>query len=122
MSARLKDFLDRTTCLENLPLLGEKSQTAGKIAGILITGHEDGALKTAMDIFVYLQQMGYILAPFGFTYRTHGAGNDAKTDNKFVKVDKKLEKEVRKVVSNVAETMRMGLETKLRDRIKPVCE
>jgi multimeric flavodoxin WrbA len=122
MSARLKDFLDRTTCLENLPILGEKSLTTGKVAGILVNGHEDGALKTAMDIFVYLQQLGYILAPFGFTYRTHGAGNDAKTDNKFIKGDKKLGAEVRKVVSNVVETMNMGLETKLKDRIKPVCE
>ncbi len=122
MSARLKDFLDRTTCLENLPILGEKSLTAGKVAGILITGHEDGAMKTAMDIFAYLQQLGYILAPFGFAYRTHGAGNDAKTDNKFIKGDKRLEKEVRGVVNNVVETMGEGLEKKLAERIRPVCE
>jgi hypothetical protein len=75
-----------------------------------------------MDIFAYLQQLGYLLAPYGFAYRTHGAGNDAKTDNKFIKDDKRMEKEVRGVVSNVVETMNMGLEAKLKDRIKPVCE
>jgi multimeric flavodoxin WrbA len=122
MSARLKDFLDRTTCLENLPVLGEKSLTADKVAGILITGHEDGALKTAMDIFVYLQQLGYILAPFGFAYRTHGAGNDANTDNKFIKGDKKLRDDIQKVVDNVTELIKEDLEKKLADRIKPVCE
>ena len=121
MSARLKDFLDRTTCLQNLGLLGKKSLTAGKIVGILINGHEDGAMKTAMDIFVYFQQMGYIFAPFGFTYRTHGAAYNAKTDNKFLKNDKKLKKEVYGVVSNVVEMLKQNLEAKLKGIIS-VCE
>lgn len=47
MSARLKAFLDRTTCMENLFHLNRPGLTAGKVAGILICGHEDGAMKTA---------------------------------------------------------------------------
>jgi len=78
MSARLKVFLDRTTCMENLYHLGKPGLTEGKIAGILVQGHEDGAIKTAMDIWLNFQQMGYVLAPFGIAWVTvqqqHGPG------------------------------------------------
>ncbi len=122
MSARLKDFLDRLNCIQNQCLLGKESLTSGKILGILINGHEDGAMKTAMDIFVYFQQMGYVLAPFGFTYSTHGAGNDTETDNKFFMQDIELKKEIDGVVNNVAEMMKLDLEDKLKGKIKCVCE
>lgn len=122
MSARLKDFLDRLTCLQNLYLLEKQGMTTGKVVGILVNGHEDGGVKTAMDIFLYFQQMGYVLAPFGFTYRTHGARYNAKTDNEFFENDERLKKEVGGVVSNVIETMKQDLETKLKDKIAPVSE
>ncbi len=122
MSARLKDFLDRLTCIENMPLLGKRAPCVGKIAGILINGHEDGAMKTAMDIFVYLQQMGFILAPFGFAYRTHGGQFNAKEDIGFFKGDEKIKKDVEGVVNNVAEMNKLGIEKKVQDRIKEVCE
>lgn len=122
MSARLKDFLDRLTCLQNLYLLEKQGMTTGKVVGILVNGHEDGGVKTAMDIFLYFQQMGYVLAPFGFTYRTHGAHYNAKTDNEFFENDERLKKEVEGVVSNVIETMKQDLETKLKDKIAPVSE
>lgn len=122
MSARLKDLLDRLTCLQNLYLLGKEGLTTGKVVGILVNGHEDGGIKTAMDIFLYFQQMGYVLAPFGFIYRTHGAQYNAKTDNNFFENDERLKKEVEGVVGNVIETMKQDLETKLRDKIVPVSE
>jgi multimeric flavodoxin WrbA/rubredoxin len=122
MSARLKDFLDRLTCLQNLSLIGKENLTYGKTLGILVDGHEDGALKTAFDIFTYFQQMGYIFAPFGFAYRTHRAGYDAKTDNEFFGSDKKIIKDVEGVVSNVIETIKLNLEEKLKDKIAYICE
>ncbi|MFA5247126.1 MAG: NAD(P)H-dependent oxidoreductase [Candidatus Micrarchaeia archaeon] len=122
MSARLKDFLDRLTCIQNLPLLGKESPTAGKAVAILVNGHEDGAMKTALDIFVYFQQMGYVLVPYGFAYRTHGAGRDAKTDNAFFKNDAFTKGQVVNVVGNLAEFIRMGVEQKSKNRIKPVAE
>lgn len=122
MSARLKDFLDRLTCLQNLYLLEKEGLTTGKVVGILVNGHEDGGVKTAMDIFLYFQQMGYVLAPFGFAYRTHGAQYNAKTDDDFFKNDERLKKEVEGIVNNVIETMNQDLETKLKDRIVPVSE
>jgi len=122
MSARLKDFLDRLTCIQNLPLLGKESPTVGKAVAILINGHEDGAMKTALDIFVYFQQMGYVLVPFGFGYRTHGAGRDAKTDNRFFKKDGMIKGQVTNVVGNLAEFIKMGVEQKSKKKIKPVAE
>jgi len=122
MSARLKDFMDRLTCIENQPVIGKKAPCTGKIAGILINGHEDGAMKTAMDIFVYLQQMGFILAPFGFAYRTHGAGNDTVSDNDFLSKDSKIKSDVDGVVNNVVEMIKLDVEKKIKPKIKEVCE
>ena len=122
MPAVLKDFLDRTTCLQNQCLLGKKSMTAGKVVGIIINGHEDGALKTAMDIFAYFQQMGYLLAPFGFAYKTHGAAFNAQTDHDFFAKDEKLKKDISGVVNNVVEMLKQDLEKKLDEKIKYVCE
>ncbi len=122
MSARLKDFLDRLTCIQNLSLLGKENLTYGKALGILIDGHEDGALKTAMDIFVYFQQMGYILAPFGFAYITHKAGYDAETDNTSFKENDKIRKDVEGVVNNVIEMISLNLEDKIKNKIRFVCE
>lgn len=122
MSARLKDFLDRLTAIQNACLLGKGSMTSGKVLGILINGHEDGALKTAMDIYVYFQQMGYVMAPYGFGYRTHGAAHKAESDREFFGKDKKMKEQVEGVVSNVAETMALDLEKRLAGRIRCVSE
>ena len=122
MSARLKDFLDRLTSVQNMCLLGKESMTTGKTVGILINGHEDGALKTAMDIFIYFQQMGFILAPYGFTYCTHGAENNAETDREFFANNEKLKKDVEGVVNNVIETIDTGIERKLKGKIFCISE
>ncbi len=79
-------------------------------------------MKPAMDIFVYFQQLGYVLAPFGFTYRTHGAEHDTKTDEEFFTNDDKLQREVDGVVNNVVETMLLDTESRIKDKIIPVCE
>ncbi len=122
MSARLKDFLDRLTCIQNRPLLGKKSLTTGKVVGILVNGHEDGAMKTFFDVFLYFQQMGFVLAPFGMAYATHGAGNDAASDNAFFARNARLKRDVAGVVGNVLATVKIGTETKLKDKVKSVCE
>ena len=121
MPALLKDFLDRTTCLQNMPLIGRESLTSGKVLGIFINGHEDGALKTAMDIFVYFQQMGYVLAPFGFGYRTHGAAHRSESDIGFFSSDSKLKSDIYGIVNNVVEMLKLD-PAQIRNRLKPVSE
>jgi len=66
--------------------------------------------------------MGYILAPYGFGYRTHGAAHKAEDDSEFFKKDKKLRGEVEGVVNNVVETMALDLEKRLSGKITCVSE
>ena len=122
MSARLKDFLDRLNCIQNLYLLKSPGLTEGKIVGIAVSGHEDGATKTAMDIYLYFQQMGYILAPFGIAYRTHGAQFNTITDAEFLKSDPLAIQKVKGMTNNVVEMIRLDPETKLKGKLVPVCE
>jgi multimeric flavodoxin WrbA len=122
MSARLKIFLDRTTCMQNLYHLKKPGLTEAKVVGILVCGHEDGGIKTAMDIFLNFQQMGYILAPFGIAYRTHGAEFNSNADREFFRNDELLKSYTRGVVTNVIEMMRLNLEEHLKGRLIPVSE
>jgi multimeric flavodoxin WrbA len=122
MSARLKDFLDRLNCIQNLYLLKKPGLTEGKIVGITVSGHEDGATKTAMDIYLYFQQLGYLLAPFGIAYRTHGAQFNTITDTEFLKNDMLVIQKVKGMVHNVVEMMRLESEDKLKGKLVPVCE
>lgn len=122
MSARLKDFLDRTTCMQNLFHLGKPGLTQGKIAGILICGHEDGAITAAMNIYLNFQQMGYILAPFGIAFRTHGSQFNSSTDFGFFRSDEMVTAHTKGVVRNVIELMQLDIEPRLKDKLVPVSE
>jgi multimeric flavodoxin WrbA/rubredoxin len=122
MSARLKDFLDRLNCIQNLYLLKKPGLTEGKIVGVTVAGHEDGATKAAMDIYLYFQQMGYILAPFGISYRVHGARYNTITDTEFLKNDPLVLLKVKGMATNVVEMLKLDSETKLKGKLVPVCE
>ena len=122
MTARLKDFLDRLNCIQNLYLLKKPGLTEGKIVGITVAGHEDGATKTAMDIFLYFQQMGYVLAPFGVSYRTHGAQFNTNTDTDYLKNDPLVTLKVKGMANNVVEMLHLDIEDKLKGKLIPVCE
>ncbi len=122
MSVRLKVFLDRMTCMQNLYHLGKPGLTEGKVAGILVCGHEDGAIKTALDIFFVLEQMGFILAPFGIGFRTHGSEFNSGTDAEFFRNDDLIALQVRGVVHNVIELLHLHPESTLRGRLVPVGE
>ena len=122
MSARLKDFLDRLNCIQNLYLLKKPGLTEGKIVGIAVSGHEDGATKTALDIYLYFQQLGYVLAPFGIAYRTHGAQFNTITDMEFLNYDPLVVQKVKGMANNVVEMMRLDSEEELKGKLVPVCE
>ncbi|MCK9632432.1 MAG: NAD(P)H-dependent oxidoreductase [Methanoregula sp.] len=122
MSARLKTFLDRTTCMENLYHLKKPGLTEGKVAGVLVNGHEDGAIKTAMDIWLNFEQMGYVLAPFGIGFRTHGSQFNSSTDREFFRSDELVLHQVKGVVNNVIEMVQLGIEEKLKGKLVPVTE
>ena len=75
-----------------------------------------------MDIFLNFQQMGYILAPFGLAYRTHGAEFNSNADREFFRNDELLGSYAKGVVTNVIELMRCNLEEQLKGRLIPVSE
>ena len=56
------------------------------MAGILVCGHEDGGIKTAMDIFLNFRRWG-ISSPLGIAYRTHGAEFNSNADRNFFRTD-----------------------------------
>lgn len=122
MSARLKDFLDRLNCIQNLYLLKKPGLTEAKIVGITVSGHEDGATKAAMDIYLYFQQMGYILAPFGISYRTHGAQFNTNTDTEYLQNDPLVKSKVKGMATNVVEMLAVDNEAKLKGKLVPVAE
>jgi len=89
--------------------------------GITVSGHEDGATKTAMDI-LYFQQMGYILVPFGISYRTHGAQFNTNTDTEYIKSDPLVIQKVKGMAYNVLEMLSLDIEGKVKGKLVPVCE
>lgn len=76
----------------------------------------------AMDIYLYFQQMGYILAPFGISYRTHGAQFNTNTDTEYFRNDPLLKIKVKSMVNNVIEMMNPDVESKLKGKLVPVAE
>ena len=122
MAARLKDFLDRLNCIQNLYLLKKPGLTEGKIVGIAICGHEDGATKTGLDIYLYFQQLGYLLAPFGIAYRTHGGQFNTISDADFFRDDPLVIQKVKGMAYNVVEMLHFDLEATLKGKLVPVCE
>jgi len=120
MPAMLKDFLDRLTCIENMYIIDKSTPLAGRTVGIIVNGHEDGAYKTAFDIFMVFQNLGYILAPYGIAYSTHGRAFTSETDHAYFKEEKLMEEYVRNVTHNVISFSRLGIAEKM--DIRPSCE
>jgi hypothetical protein len=75
-----------------------------------------------MDIFLYFQQMGYLLAPFGIAYRVHGAQFNTITDTEFLTSDPLVIQKVQGMTTNVVKMVRLDPETKLKGTLVPVCE
>jgi len=75
----------------------------------MVSGHEDRATKTAMDIYLYFQHMWYILAPFGISYRIHGAQFNTKTDSEFLRSDELVMIKTRGLTNNVVEMMKLDI-------------
>ncbi len=120
MPSMLKAFLDRLTCIENMYLIDKTTPCAGKTVGIIVNGHEDGAYKTAFDIFMIFQNLGYIMAPYGIAYSTHNRSFKSESDNEYFKEERLMGEFVKNVTHNVIEFSRLQVENKM--DIRPSCE
>lgn len=119
MSAKLKHFLDRLTAVQNMFLVKGETPMLGKIYGIIVNGHEDGAYKTAFDIAMYGENLGMVMAPFGIAYTTHGRNLKTEEDSGYFKNDKKSREFVRAVANNVIKFSEMKFDYK---KIIPAAE
>jgi multimeric flavodoxin WrbA len=120
MPVTLKTFLDRLTCIENMYAVDGSLPLAGRTVGIVINGHEDGAYKTAFDIFMVFQNLGFVLAPYGIAYSTHGRQHKSETDHDYFRGDEAMKTFVLNVTHNVIELSKIEVEAKM--QIKPSCE
>ena len=68
-------------------------------------------MKTAMDIHLHFQQMGFVMAPFGIAFRTHGAEFNSSTDEDFFRADDLTVSYTKGVVNNVIELMQLDIES-----------
>ena len=78
--------------------------------------------KSAMDIYLYFQQMGYLLAPFGISYRTHGAQFNTNTDPDYLRNYPLVLFKVKGMANNVVEMLKLDIEPKLKGKLVPVAE
>lgn len=108
--------------MKTLYHLGKQGLTEGKVAGILVCCHEDGPIRTDMDVWPNLQQPGFILAPFGITFRTHGSQFNSSTDREFVRSDELIVRHTLGTVNNVIGIMQLAAETKLKGKLVSVRE
>ncbi len=63
MSALMKAFVERLTSLENAGKL-----LAGKVAGFVAAGEEDGAMMAIAHLMAITSDMGFLFPPMPFTY------------------------------------------------------
>lgn len=120
MPVTLKAFLDRLTCIENMYFVDGSLPLAGRTVGIIVNGHEDGAYKTAYDIFNVFQNLGFVLAPYGIAYSTHGRDYKPETDHDYFRGDQLMRTYVRNVAHNVIELAKLDVAGKM--EIRPSCE
>lgn len=120
LTSRLKVFLDRLTCIQNQTLLYGKMPCANKIMGIIVDGHEDGAYRVSAHIWDVLRDTGFVLAPYGVAYRTHGAPYPSQSDNAFFKRDASVKRDIENITENVIRMMRLNLPKRL-PKVKPSC-
>ena len=113
MNSRLKVFLDRLTNIQDIPLKVGNIDCAGRPCGVFVNGHEDGAYKVAWDVFVHLQNMGYVLAPFGIWYRLANLADNTNADLNNIRKDELALSRLNKVVDNVVELMKLRLDKQL---------
>jgi len=113
MNSHLKVFLDRLTNLQDVGLVMERVDWAGRPVGIFINGHEDGAYKVAWDVFLVLQNLGYILPPFGIWYNLSNLKENTKVDLENLRSNSLAISRLNKVVDNVVHFMQLRVDKQL---------
>ena len=95
------------TADNNLPGSGLLRRFLGKVAGIIVTGHEAGASMVISSLFMTLNNFGMIFPPFSHVYALSSVCNPTYQDKKIVLADCYTE-EVRLLAENLMTMSKMG--------------
>ena len=114
MNSHLKVFLDRLTNMQDVGLVMGRVDWAGRPVGIFVNGHEDGAYKVAWDVFLILQNLGYILPPFGIWYNLSNLAKNTKADLPTLRDNELAIDRLKKVVDNVVHFMKLRVDKQLK--------
>lgn len=113
MNSRLKVFLDRLTNMQDIGLQVGHVDWAGRPVGIFVNGHEDGAYKVAWDIFLVLQNLGYVLPPFGIWYNLSNLAENTNADLGKLRDNSLALDRLHKVADNVVHFMQLRVDRSL---------
>ncbi len=113
MNSHLKIFLDRLTSMQDVGLVVQHVDWAGRPVGIFVNGHEDGAYKVAWDVFLVLQNLGYILPPFGIWYNLSTLAENTSADLDKLRSNSLAISRLGKVVDNLIQFMRLRVDRQL---------
>lgn len=88
------------TAEENNPATGMIRRFSGKVAGIITTGHEEGASLAISSLFMTLNHFGMLFPPFSNMYAMSSYKNPTFEDKKITQ-DKDYRKEAKIIAKNV---------------------
>jgi hypothetical protein len=88
----------------------------GKVAGIIVTGHEEGASMVISNLFMTLNHFGMLFPPFSNMYAMSSVCNSTHEDKKIVLTDCYFE-EVELLAKNIMNAVKIAREHKPTDWI-----
>ena len=95
-----------------IPGSGMLRRFLGKVAGIIVTGHEAGAAMTIANWFMTLNNFGMVFPPFSHVYAMASVCNSTYADKKML-LTGCYEEEIKALAQNIL------TETKLARKIDP---
>ncbi|MBI4453688.1 flavodoxin family protein [Candidatus Woesearchaeota archaeon] len=102
------------TADNNLPGSGMLRRFSGKVAGIIVTGHEEGASMVISNLFMTLNHFGMLFPPFSNMYAMSSVCNSTYEDKKII-LSKCYEDEVKLLAENVMKAAKLARNTKCTD-------
>lgn len=101
------------TSMQDVGVVVERVDWAGRPVGIFVNGHEDGAYKVAWDAFLVLQNLGYVLPPFGIRYNLSSLTENTKADLRRLRDNSLAISRLNKVVDNLVHFMQLRVDRQL---------
>ena len=99
------------TADNNVPGSGMHRRFLGKVAGIIVTGHEAGAAQAISNLFMTLNHYGMLFPPFSNMYAISSVCNSTYKDKKIVLADCYKE-EIKLLAENMMTATKLAIKQK----------